>query len=146
MEFQIPKIVQLTKKIVAKILLMFTAMSWIVVKFIQTDEVETVPTCWYNEETSECFYPPFQRVALEKAIRHCMAPEIGSQSLYDVKPLSQTKYSTFQKASAKAAKACLTSDISDLEQELPSKRVPKKKVFSEDEDSSEDSEKSFNIS
>lgn len=107
-------------------------MPWVVLKFSNTNEIEAVPETWYNRNSKICLYPPFQRIALEKAIKSGIEPpEFATEEgwkEYEADLMSGKCYDTFVTANAKATKACLTSDISE-EEFLPKKRIPKKKCL-----------------
>ncbi|CAG9822157.1 unnamed protein product [Phaedon cochleariae] len=123
-------------------------MTWIVLKFIDTDEVEVVPYSWYNEDLGRCIYPPFQRNALEKAIKQKMTPpddaDLDGWNWFKASPMSSTTYENFQMAHARASKACFTSEISGSEACLPAKRIPiRKKRFDDTSDENSDDEPSL---
>lgn len=115
-------------------------MPWVVIKFIDTDEIEVVPSLWYNAENEQCIFPPFQRSLLEKAIKQQISPpdDLDKEEWhqYKAKLISHTTYDNFHMANAKASKACFTSDISGTEEVLPKKRIPRKNIYySSDDDS-----------
>lgn len=107
-------------------------MSWVVVKFVESDEVEAVPLSWFDEKDQICWYPIMARSSLEKAIKSNMPPDKTQWTTYTAIKMSKAVYTNFKIASAKATKACLTSDISDSEL-LPPKRQKKPVIMSSDE-------------
>ncbi|CAH1118234.1 unnamed protein product [Phaedon cochleariae] len=109
-------------------------MSWTVVRFCETDEVEVLPCNWL-QDGGFALYPPYGRSKLERAIKTLEEPNSCSWQLYKVKLMTKSVFNSFTLASAKASKACLTSDISDKEIDLPSKGPHKKKQISSDENS-----------
>lgn len=117
-------------------------MTWLVCKFEDTEEIEALPSNWYDEKSQTCLYPPFPRLQLERAIKNKQEPDTNWVK-YKVKLMSSKRYESLLIASAKASKACVTSDISDVDV-LPTKRVSKKKIISISEESeNSDSEESL---
>lgn len=50
-------------------------MTWIVVKFDDTDEVEAVPLKWFNSDASIIMYPNFKAASeVIRAIKHQQTP------------------------------------------------------------------------
>ncbi|CAH0549539.1 unnamed protein product [Brassicogethes aeneus] len=109
-------------------------MSWKVVKFLNEDQVEAVPTSWITEDLEYCYFPR-ETENFKKAIRQCF-PVKPFWKKYAVEVLSRKSYSKFAVASAKASKACCTSDLSEIEV-LKKKRVPKRKYVSSSDSDNE---------
>lgn len=106
---------------------------WVVVKFVESEEVEAVPHYWYDETKKTVYYPPFPRSKMEKAIKHQMEPEANWQE-YKVALMRDKIFDNFRTACSKATKSCITSEISD--HETYEKRRPKKKKITSSEESS----------
>lgn len=103
-------------------------MPWIVVKFLESNEVEAVPSSWLvDKELGILVWPPFPKSSIEKAIKNAQSPTLDWKK-FNIKLLSNKLYDSLATASAKAAKGCEMSEIeSDV---LPEKRIPKKKTYS----------------
>ncbi|CAH0563110.1 unnamed protein product [Brassicogethes aeneus] len=113
-------------------------MPWVVVKFIDTNEVEAVPTCWLVGEKKDVVVWPqnFSKIQMQQALKKEICPEEHWEE-YNVKKLGPREYDTFATACAKATKGCVTSEVESV---LPEKRIRTKKTYSssENEISSED--------
>ncbi|KAG5867221.1 hypothetical protein JTB14_023950 [Gonioctena quinquepunctata] len=121
---------------VVKKLLCGLWMPWVIVKFSDSEEIEAVPSCWYDSTRKTISYPPFPRNRMEKAIKNELDPGDDWRE-YSVTLMRDTLYDNFRTACSKASKCCVTSEISEPEY-LSDKRRPKKKLNSSEEDSSSD--------
>ncbi|VEN64483.1 unnamed protein product, partial [Callosobruchus maculatus] len=112
-------------------------MSWIIVKFLESDEVEVVPKSWYCEDKKMVKFPGYKPSKIIHAIKSQMTPQDCWKSFSVVLLRNGETFDSLHLASKKAQKACYTSDVSEVEEYQLNKRRPKKKVFSSDESSSE---------
>lgn len=119
-------------------------MSWIVVQFPKTNEVEVLPHKWLING-GLVSYPPlsYTKSKIEKAIKMQEDPSQSWQT-FEIKLMTKKIFSSFSIATAKASLACVTSDISEREDYIPLKRQPKKKCLSTSEE--EDLENSDSLS
>ncbi|CAG9822220.1 unnamed protein product [Phaedon cochleariae] len=111
-------------------------MPWIIVQFSDSEEIVTVPYCWYNGSRKSIFYPSYPKNRMEKAIKNEVEPESDWQE-YNVSLMRNILYDNFKIACAKASKCCVTSEVSELEC-LSEKRKPKRTKFTSSEDSGSD--------
>lgn len=113
-------------------------MSWVVAKFVTSNEIEVLPEKWLLADKQSAVYPPnYPRSRLEKAIRTEEEPS-SNWKCFEVKLMTSKIYKNFLKASAIASKACITSDLSESEKELPAKRQRKTRELSSSEEENEE--------
>ncbi|KAG5894880.1 hypothetical protein JTB14_023729 [Gonioctena quinquepunctata] len=111
-------------------------MPWFIVKFSDSEEIEAVPSCWYDCTRKTISHPPFPRNRMEKAIKYEIDPGDDWRE-YSVTFMRDTLYDNFRTACSKASECCVTSEISEPEY-LSDRRRPRKKLNSSEEDSSSD--------
>lgn len=112
-------------------------MPWVVLKFISTNEVEAIPSSWFEKENNICHYPPETNASIvKKFIQNEVVPQPNWED-YEVKLMVREEFFSLKKASSTATKACFQSDLDEEQYELPIKRQPKKKIISSSD--SEDS-------
>lgn len=120
-------------------------MPWVVVKFLDSDEIEALPLSWLNEDKTQTFYPgQYDISSIKKAIKKEEMPK-GDWDLFGIMLLRPHPYDDFKVACAKATKCCKQSDASATETELPEKRLKKKKHlygFEDDDDETNESSSS----
>lgn len=76
-------------------------MPWLVVKFIESNEIEVIPSSWFNKKTGICLYPSFPKNKLEKAIKQQIAPPEDAEDNweeYKAQMMSHKEYENFQTA------------------------------------------------
>jgi hypothetical protein len=82
-------------------------MVWLVVSFIDEGSVEVVPDNWYVQALSECYWPPYDKKKIAKAIKSRQAPEstwstvqikmLGKYGMYDMQHALKTAVITRRK-------------------------------------------------
>jgi len=103
-------------------------MEWIIVKFLDEDEVEAVPLKWITADRKYCYFPSLKE-NVKEAIRDCLDIKPNWQK-YKIDIISRKSYTKFATATAKASKACFVSDLSECENgSLSTKRQPIKNTF-----------------
>lgn len=85
-------------------------MSWVVVRFVNEDNVEVVPTKWICKNEKNCFWPPPTVEQIDILIKNCVEPEVA-WSKYEIKIMCRKPYAKFGLATSQATKACSVSDI-----------------------------------
>ncbi|CAL1671749.1 unnamed protein product [Lasius platythorax] len=103
-------------------------MEWIIVKFLDEDEVEAVPLKWITADRKYCYFPSLKE-NIKQAIKDCLDIKPNWQK-YKIDIISRKSYTKFATATAKASKACFVSDLSEYENEnLSTKRQSIKNTF-----------------
>ncbi|XP_011858903.1 PREDICTED: uncharacterized protein LOC105556420 isoform X2 [Vollenhovia emeryi] len=120
---------------------MFVEMekSWTIVKFIEEDTVEAVPSTWIVDKT--CYWPPFHMEKIVASIKKHAEPNTCWPS-YDIITFRNSSYDNYKTAREKAKKAELTSELnSDTDNNnVPNRKrkiIPKNFSSSSDESAEE---------
>ncbi|KAK5645114.1 hypothetical protein RI129_006414 [Pyrocoelia pectoralis] len=102
--------------------------TWQVVKFLQENSVEAVPSNWINGD--KCYWPPYnntKRVQQATIKREPPVPDLWKS--YDVYFFRNNVFDNYETALKKARKATITSDL-ESDDNLPPKRRRILKKFS----------------
>ncbi|KAF5300542.1 hypothetical protein FQR65_LT09163 [Abscondita terminalis] len=108
--------------------------SWTVVKFIEDDSVQAVPTKWLIKN-NKCYWPPYSQDRLIQAIKKC-EPHIDNWPMYEVQMFRNSTYGDYQVARQKERKAEIESDL-NTDTDGGNKRKRKQRVYSSDDDDEE---------
>ncbi|XP_073803666.1 uncharacterized protein isoform X2 [Danio rerio] len=103
---------------------------YLIVEFIHEGSTGPVAKSWYSEGHS--WWPPYKEIdRVLKSVRLMEAPQPDKGwTKHQARILHES--ASFDKISKKWKQACYTSDIS--ESEMPAKRIPKKKIYTSDDE------------
>ncbi|KAF5283700.1 hypothetical protein FQA39_LY17248 [Lamprigera yunnana] len=105
--------------------------SWIVIKFIEDNTVQAVPTRWILNN-DKCFWPPYPQDRLIQSIKRC-EHQMDNWLVYEIKIFCNSTYYDYQTARQKEKKAEVESDLnSDIEDNNKRRRI--QEIYSSDED------------
>ncbi|KAB0791676.1 hypothetical protein PPYR_00679 [Photinus pyralis] len=83
--------------------------TWSVVKFVQENSVEAVPSNWL-QPGGKCYFPTYSNIRLQQALQRREEPR-KEWPLYDIFLFRNNVYDNFNVAQKKAKKATITSDL-----------------------------------
>ncbi|KAF5302229.1 hypothetical protein FQA39_LY10268 [Lamprigera yunnana] len=105
--------------------------SWTVIKFIEDNTVQVVPTRWILNN-DKCFWPPYPQDRLIQSIKRC-EHQMDNWPVYEIKIFHNSTYYDYQTARQKEKKAEVESDLnSDIEDNNKRRRI--QKIYRSDED------------
>ncbi|XP_029170533.1 uncharacterized protein LOC114940175 isoform X2 [Nylanderia fulva] len=109
--------------------------SWTIVRFIDEDTVEAVPSTWIINK--KCYWPPFHMEKIVAAIKKHAEPNTCWPS-YNVMTFRNSSYDNYKTAREKAKKAELTSELNSETDNISKRKIIPKKFFSSSDESTEE--------
>lgn len=92
-------------------------MTWVILRFIESDTIEAVPSNRFDESTHTCLFPPEHcgKKNIQQFLKNRQKPS-ATWEKFNVEMLKK-KYESYLTATSRAYKACHVDQLSEAETE-----------------------------